>query len=343
MNQPVSSSSLAPSVARTNDPAVLSPEHRVALFRSMLRVRRIEERIRDLYPEGDMRCPTHFSIGQEAVASGVCANLFADDNVISAHRSHAHYIGKGGDLRSMFAELYGKEDGCASGKGGSMHLIDLSVNFLGCVPIVGSTIPIGVGAAFGNKLQGRDAVTVVFIGDAATETGVFHESVNFAAVHELPVLFVCENNLYSVNTPLDIRQPANRTIADMARGHGIESSQHDGQQVELVHAVAADALARIRQKNAPVLLEFMTYRWLEHCGPMPDLHLGYRSQEEFDSWEARDPLRLHRDLLTKDGLMDEAACSAMDKEVSLEVDDAVAFAKGSPFPARGELSQHLFA
>ena len=190
----------------------------------MLKIRRVEERVQALYPEGDMRCPTHFSIGQEAVAAGVCRNLRTEDYVISAHRSHAHYIGKGGSLRAMFAELYGKVDGCASGKGGSMHLIDLSVNFLGCVPIVGSTIPIGVGAAFGAMLQDRAAVTVIFFGDAATETGVFHESVNFAAVHHLPVLFVCENNLYSVNTPLDVRQPGNRTIAELARGHGIRTS-----------------------------------------------------------------------------------------------------------------------
>jgi pyruvate dehydrogenase E1 component alpha subunit len=182
-------------------------ESRLALYRSMLKIRRVEERIQALYPEGDMRCPTHFSIGQEAVAAGVCKNLRLEDHVISAHRSHAHYIGKGGNLRAMFAELYGKVDGCASGKGGSMHLIDLSVNFLGCVPIVGSTIPIGVGAAFGAMLQDHAAITVIFFGDAATETGVFHESVNFAAVHRLPVLFVCENNLYSVNTPLDVRQP----------------------------------------------------------------------------------------------------------------------------------------
>ena len=186
---------------------MLPRDERLALYRSMLKIRRVEERVQALYPEGDMRCPTHFSIGQEAVAAGVCRSLRLEDHVISAHRSHAHYIGKGGNLRAMFAELYGKVDGCASGKGGSMHLIDLSVNFLGCVPIVGSTIPIGVGASFGAMLQDRDAVTAIFFGDAATETGVFHESVNFAAVHHLPVLFVCENNLYSVNTPLDVRQP----------------------------------------------------------------------------------------------------------------------------------------
>jgi TPP-dependent pyruvate/acetoin dehydrogenase alpha subunit len=318
-------------------------EVRLALYRSMLKIRRVEERVKDLYPQGDMRCPTHFSIGQEAVAAGVCRHLRAEDHVISAHRSHAHYIGKGGSLRAMFAELYGKVDGCASGKGGSMHLIDLSVNFLGCVPIVGSTIPIGVGASFGAMLQDRSAVTVIFFGDAATETGVFHESVNFAAIHRLPVLFVCENNLYSVNTPLAERQPANRTITELVRGHGIKTSQHDGQLVEVVDAAAAETIAHLRTKGGPALLEFMTYRWLEHCGPLGDLHLGYRSQDEFDLWVARCPIRLHRKLLEDDGVMDEAAHVAMDAEIAAEIDDAVTFAQKSPFPARAELNRHIFA
>jgi TPP-dependent pyruvate/acetoin dehydrogenase alpha subunit len=273
----------------------------------------------------------------------VCRHLRREDHVISAHRSHAHYIGKGGSLRAMFAELYGKVDGCASGKGGSMHLIDLSVNFLGCVPIVGSTIPIGVGASFGAMLQDHAAVTAIFFGDAATETGVFHESVNFAAVHQLPVLFVCENNLYSVNTPLAERQPANRTIAELVRGHGIRTSQHDGQLVEPVDAVAGDTIAYIRNKGGPALLEFMTYRWLEHCGPLGDVHLGYRTQEEFDSWVARCPIRLHRKLLEDDGLMNEATHEALDAEIAAEIDDAVTFAQTSPFPSRTELNRHIFA
>jgi TPP-dependent pyruvate/acetoin dehydrogenase alpha subunit len=318
-------------------------EVRLALYRSMLKIRRVEERIKALYPEGDMRCPTHFSIGQEAVAAGVCRQLRREDHVISAHRSHAHYIGKGGNLRAMFAELYGKVDGCVSGKGGSMHLIDLSVNFLGCVPIVGSTIPIGVGASFGAMLQDRAAVTVIFFGDAATETGVFHESVNFAAVHRLPVLFVCENNLYSVNTPLAARQPPNRTIAELVRGHGIRTSQHDGQLVETVDAAAAETIAYLRNQGGPALLEFITYRWLEHCGPLGDVHLGYRTQEEFDSWVERCPIRLHRKLLEDDGLMDEAVHAAMDAEIAAEIDDAVAFAQRRPFPQRAELNRHIFA
>jgi pyruvate dehydrogenase E1 component alpha subunit len=192
-------------------------------------------------------------------------------------------------------------------------------------------------------LQDRDAVTAIFFGDAATETGVFHESVNFAAVHHLPVLFVCENNLYSVNTPLDVRQPGNRTIADLARGHGIKSSQHDGQLVETVDAVAADAIAGMRDNGGPALLEFITYRWLEHCGPLGDLHLGYRSQEEFDAWSARCPISLYRKALEDDGMIDEAAHVAMDAEIAAEIDDAVAFARKSPFPERTELSRHMFA
>jgi TPP-dependent pyruvate/acetoin dehydrogenase alpha subunit len=324
-------------------PQSLPRERRLALYRSMLRIRRVEERIKALYPQGDMRCPTHFSIGQEAAAAGVCSNLRHEDYVISAHRSHAHYLGKGGDLRAMFAELYGKATGCAAGKGGSMHLIDLAVNFLGCVPIVGSTIPIGVGAAFGAMLQDRSALSVIFFGDAATETGVFHESVNFAAVHKLPVLFVCENNLYSVNTSLTDRQPANRTITELARGHGIRSSQHDGQLVEIVDAAVAETLAHVRAAGGPALLELMTYRWLEHCGPLEDLHLGYRTQAEFDGWLARCPLRLQRKALEDDGLLDERAHAAWEAEIAAEIDDAVAFAQESPFPERDELSRHMYA
>ncbi len=331
-----------PQLAR-NEFAVPSREARLMLHRLMLKIRRTEERIRKLYPEGDMRCPTHFSIGQEAVAAGICANLQRDDYVISAHRSHAHYIAKGGNLRAMFAELYGKVDGCASGKGGSMHLIDLSVNFLGCVPIVGGTIPIGVGAAFGTMLQDSNAISAVFFGDAAVETGVFHESLNFAAMQQLPVLFVCENNLYSVNTPLDIRQPANRTIADLGRGHGIVSLQCDGQTVEEVHGLTRDTIAGMRRDGGPALIEFKTYRWVEHCGPLDDIHLGYRTQKELDDWMARCPIKLHEELLQANGLLDARTLAAMEAEIAAEIDDAIAFAKASSFPPRSELAEHLFS
>jgi pyruvate dehydrogenase E1 component alpha subunit len=223
-----------------------------------------------------------------------------------------------------------------------MHLVDRSVNFLGCVPIVGSTIPIGVGAAFGATMQGRAIVSVVFFGDGAAETGLFHESINFAATHKLPVLFVCENNLYSVNTPMQPRQPLNRTIADLARGHGIEAVRQDGQGVELVHEVALDALTRVRGGQAPMLLEFATYRWAEHCGPLGDLHLGYRSQQEFDSWFARCPVALQRGALRTAGLLSAQDEAIMHAEIDRDIDAAVTFARQSPFPERAELGRGVY-
>ena len=315
---------------------------RKRLFRDMSLVRRTEEKIRALYAEGNMRCPTHFSIGQEAVSAGVLANLTKDDFAISAHRSHAHYLNKGGDLRAMFAELYGKVDGCASGKGGSMHLIDLDVNFLGCVPIVGSTIPIGTGAAFGAKLQGLNAVTAVFFGDGATETGVFHESLNFAAMHQLRVLFVCENNLYSVNTPLEERQPKGRSIVDLARSHGLTSVQMEGQEVELVYAQARDLIQDIRDGGGPGFIEFNTYRLLEHCGPNEDLQLGFRPKGEFEKWALRCPVTLHRQLLIEDGVTADEL-DAIEATIDAAVTDALTFAENSPFPPREDLKRFLYA
>jgi pyruvate dehydrogenase E1 component alpha subunit len=224
-----------------------------------------------------------------------------------------------------------------------MHLIDLSVNFLGCVPIVGSTIPIGVGAALGKRMMEDAGVSVVFFGDGAAETGVFHESINFAATLQLPVLFVCENNLYSVNTPLWQRQPPGRTIAQLAAGHSLKASQHDGQAVEGVLAAAEQALAGVRGGGGPALLEFMTYRWAEHCGPLGDLHLGYRGQEEFDAWLARCPVALHRAALTRDGLLDEVREADMNSRIEKEIDAAVAHAKASPFPPRAALAEGIYA
>ena len=176
----------------------LGKDTRRALHRGMLYIRTVEERIADMYPEQEMRCPVHLSIGQEAAEAGSGLALERSDYALSGHRSHGHYLAKGGDLKSMMAEIYGKATGCSGGKGGSMHLIDLDAGFLGAVPIVGSTIPIGVGTAFGSKSKGENRVTMIFFGDGATETGVFHESLNFAALHKLPVVFLCENNLYSV-------------------------------------------------------------------------------------------------------------------------------------------------
>ena len=224
------------------------------LYYRMLRIRVVEETIADLYPEQEMRCPVHLCIGQEAVPVGMSAHLTPRDAVVGAHRSHGHYLAQGGDLRAMIAELYGKATGCSGGIGGSMHLIDLAVGFMGTAPIVGSTIPIAVGIAFGRQMRGEDAVAVVYLGDAAIEEGVCYESMNFAALKRLPIVFVCENNLYSVYSPLQVRQPDGRQIVDVARGIGVEGHQGDGNDVEAVYALAGRAVAKARAGGGPTFL-----------------------------------------------------------------------------------------
>jgi len=203
-----------------------------ALYRDLLRLRLVEEAIAARYSEWEMRCPTHLSVGQEAAAVGVCGALEQRDYVLSGHRSHGHYLAKGGSLRAMMAEIYGKATGCSSGKGGSMHLIDLEAGFLGAVPIVGSTIPIAVGVGLGIQQAQEDRVSVAFFGDGATEEGVFAESLNYAALAKLPVVFVCENNLYSVYSPIDVRQPSERDLLQISRGHGVPALHGDGNDVD---------------------------------------------------------------------------------------------------------------
>ena len=325
------------------DTLTLPQKTRKLLYEMMLRIRMVEEKIAELYPEQEMRCPVHLCIGQEAVAAGVCANLSRDDYVLSGHRSHGHYLAKGGDLKAMMAELYGKATGCCQGKGGSMHLVDLSAGFLGATPIVASTIPIAVGVAFGSVMRGQQRVTVVFFGDAAVEEGVFHESVNFAVLKGLPVVFVCENNLYSVYSPLSIRQPEGREIFQLAKGHGVESFQDDGNDIIKVYTLARKAIRKARQGNGPTFLEFKTYRWREHCGPYYDNDLGYRTESEFQEWKQRCPIERLRERLLGDGLISSQDIEGMVKELQAEIEDAIVFAKESPFPEEPLLQEQIYA
>jgi TPP-dependent pyruvate/acetoin dehydrogenase alpha subunit len=313
------------------------------LYHQMLRIRAIEEAIATLYAEQQMRCPVHLSIGQEAAAVGACAAVEKTDYAMSGHRSHAHYLAKGGSLRAMMAEIYGKATGCCGGKGGSMHLVDLEAGFLGAVPIVGSTIPIAVGTAFASQMRGESRVTLSFFGEGATEEGVFHESINFASLKKLPVVFVCENNLYSVYTPMSVRQPAHREVFQQANGHGVEAHQADGNSVEEVFRLTQSAVAKARAGGGPTFLELMTYRWREHCGPNYDNNIGYRTEQEYESWKAQCPLaRLRTQLLAKK-LMSEADETRWQAELAREIEDAVAFAKSSPFPPCSAMTEHLFA
>jgi pyruvate dehydrogenase E1 component alpha subunit len=226
------------------------------LFRQMYRIRAVEEAIADHYPEGKMRCPVHLSIGQESIPAVFAQTISATDFAVSTHRGHAHYLAKGGNLNSMIAEIYGKSTGCAKGKGGSMHLIDLGVNFMGTSAIVGNSIPIGVGLALSAQLKRTNQISCVFLGDGATEEGVFYESVNFAAVRKLPVLFICENNLYSVYSPLSVRQPKGRSIAKMVEAMGVEVAVDDGHNIVSSYKTMQNAIDRVRTTGAPFFIEF---------------------------------------------------------------------------------------
>jgi len=309
----------------------------------MLRIRLIEEGIAAHYAEQQMRCPVHLCIGQEAVAAGVCDLLGRDDQALSTHRAHGHYLAKGGDLPAMLAEMHGKATGCASGMGGSMHLIDLAAGFLGAAPIVGSTIPIAVGVAFGAMLRGERRVVVAFFGEGATEEGAFHEALDFAALKKLPVLFVCENNLYSVYSPLSVRQSPARRVYRLAEARGIVSRRGDGNDAAEVHSLAGEALGVIRSGGGPALLEFDTYRWREHCGPNYDNNIGYRGEDEFLRWRALCPVERLRVRALADGAFDAEDEQRWTAEIQAEFAAALRFAKESDFPAPETMLASVYA
>lgn len=320
----------------------MTPDIAKALLFQMRRIRHVEQEIARHYGEGKMRCPTHLSIGQEAVSAAVGLALRVTDLAVSGHRAHAHYLGKGGSLPAMLAEIYGRIDGCSRGKGGSMHLIDESVGFMGSTAIVAGTIPVGVGLAYGMKCKQADQVSCVFHGDAAVEAGVFFESVNFAVVKKLPVLFLCENNLYSVYSPLSVRQPEGRSIAKMAEGLGMKTGTGNGNDVAEVYAKTSEALAAIRAGGGPQLLEFSTYRWLEHCGPHYDNDIGYRTEAEYLSWKAREPVASFESALLAQGIISAAEIAEMDSDIEQEVKAAFDFAEASPFPPAGDAYTDLY-
>jgi len=303
----------------------------------------VEESIADLYPEQEMRCPVHLCAGQEAIAVGVCANLKTDDYIMSNHRSHGHYLAKGGDLKAMMAEIYGKATGCCKGKGGSMHLIDLSVNYLGSTPIVGGVIPVATGVAFGIQMRGEDRLAVVFLGDAAAEEGVFSESLNYAALKQLSILYVCENNLYSVYSPLSVRQSDERENLAIAKAYGIYAEKGYGNDVAEVDRIAGKAIEHIRKTGKPAFIEFETYRFREHCGPNYDNTLGYRTEEEYEEWRQKCPLDNYEKKLLEESILNNELIDQYKNEIEQEMKEAVSFAKQSPFPNKQEIYTDLYA
>jgi 2-oxoisovalerate dehydrogenase E1 component len=307
----------------------------VRFYRSLFRIRRVEETIADVYATDKIQSPVHLSIGQEAASVGVCEALDRGDVVFGTYRGHALYLAKGGDLNRMVAELYGKATGCARGKGGSMHLIDPVAGVMGTSAVVGSTIPQAVGFAWGRRLQERPAVVASFFGDGALEEGVFHESMNFAALKRLPVLFVCENNFYAIHSRQEARQPST-DLLDRARAYGIPAARIEDSDVSKIYAAAREAVDSIRRGAGPVFLECRAYRWREHVGPNEDFPAGYRSRDEAEPWFRLDAVARVGDRLPA------AVRRSIEDQVIAEIREAFDFAERSPFPDAGELYTDLF-
>jgi pyruvate dehydrogenase E1 component alpha subunit len=308
----------------------LNPDDEISLLAGMLLIRRLEEALIAEYPNQEMRCPVHFSIGQEAIAVGVSAFLHKEDWVVSNHRSHAHYIAKGGNLREFIAELYGKESGCCMGRGGSMHLTDLKSGFLGAIPIVGSSMPIAAGVAMSQQKNNSQSITVVYIGDATAETGSFHETLNFVSLHDIPLMTVCENNEFSVYSHLTSRQPKNRTIASLANSHGIKTFEGNGDDILEVVKIIREAKAYMVSMSKPVFIELKTYRLIEHCGPNLDDDLNYRDPEQVKNFKNRDPIKILLNKLYTNFSLTEKDFLKIDFNLKRDIRDLIDFAKDEP-------------
>jgi pyruvate dehydrogenase E1 component alpha subunit len=305
----------------------------------MLLIRRFEEKSAEMYTQNRIQGFLHLYVGEEAVAIGAMQALRAEDNVVSTYREHGHALARGVSARAVMAEMYGKATGCSRGRGGSMHLFDVAHRFYGGYAIVGGGLPIAVGLALADKLQGRPAVTACFFGDGAVAEGEFHESLNLAALWRLPVLFLCENNLYAMGTHL-ARHQAQTNIALKGRSYGMTAAQVDGMDVLAVEQAARQAAHSVRAGEGPCLLEAQTYRFRAHS--MYDAEL-YRAKEEVDEWRRRDPLRLLGDALRRAGQMNDADLVRLEGEVAAEVADAVAFADDSPWEPVSDLTRDVYA
>lgn len=304
------------------------------IYRKLFLVRHVEERVAHVYPTDKVKSPVHLSIGQEPPSVGVCAALRSQDIVFGTYRGHALYLAKGGSLNAMIAELYGKASGCAKGKGGSMHLADKSVGVMGTSAIVSTTIPQAVGYALAEKMRGTDVVVSVFFGDGATEEGVFWESINFASLKNLPVVFVCENNKYAIHTPISSRvlEP---NYCERVAAFGVPSTKVSNNDVLEIYRAAKTAVSNAHT-SGPQFLEVETYRWREHVGPGTDWHLGYRTEREVRDWMARDELIRIATFLPKDDV------TRIQSEITELVDQAFDFAERSDFPDAEELYSDVY-
>ncbi len=318
--------------------AMPAPPQLAEMYRTMVLLRRFEERVNELYLQGRIPSTLHLYIGQEAVATGVCANLRPDDYAFSTHRPHGHALAKGVSPHALMAELYAKATGCCQAKGGSMHVGDMSVGMVPAIAIVGANVPIAAGTALAAKMQGSDRVSVCFFGDGAANEGAWHEGLNVAAIWDLPVIFVCENNLYAASTPVSLTFKV-ENIADRAAAYGLSGVIVDGNDVLAVFEASRAAIARARAGGGPTLLECKTYRLCGHSRSDPRT---YRSKEEEAEWQQLDPIpRFRRQLATQD-FCTIAQLQEIEQDVEQTLDQAIAFAESSPAPELAELYTHVF-
>jgi len=318
---------------KVNDASLLQ------MLEGMHLLRAFDDKIGERCRRGEIPGLIHLGNGEEAVAVGVCAALEEGDKMTSTHRGHSHFLAKGGDPNAFMAELYGKRTGCCGGKGGSMHLYDQDIGFLGCNGVVGGGLPIATGAALGSDILGHDAVTVCFFGDGANNQGTFHESLNLAAVWALPVVFICENNGYGISQSIHDQQLVDN-VADRAPSYGIPAEIIDGNDILCVYETVAKAVASARAGNGPTLIECKTYRIGGHYEGDSE---SYRSAEEIKEWRQKDPIERFEKLLLEQGTLSDATRETITKRVTKIVDDALSFAKRSPFPAPEATYSNVYA
>ena len=305
-------------------------------YRLLYLIRRVEERVAEIYPTDKIKSPVHLSIGQEAVAVGVAQALARDDVVSGTYRGHAIYLARGGSIPGLFAELYGRDSGVARGKGGSMHLVDMARSVLGTSAVVGTTVPIALGFALAQKAMHSGRIVASFFGDGAMEEGAIYESLNFAALRKLPVLFVLENNFLAIHEPITKRQASDR-IVERVQTFGIPAQQISSGDVFEIQAAARALLKGVRAGNGPAFLECHTYRWREHVGPGEDYDAGYRSREELARWQAKDPVALVGEMLNAERRR------AIENDIENEIAAGIAFAEAAADPPPQELLTHVYA
>ena len=321
-----------------------SKEFLIRLYRTMLEIRMCEESLVQPILDGSIRCPVHLCSGEEAVAVGVCAVLDDTDYLFGNHRSHGHFIAKGGRIDEMVAEIFGKETGCSRGRGGSMHLIDPDIGMMGSAPIVAGTISLATGAALASRIRKENRVSVCFFGDGATNEGVLYESMNFAALKNLPIIFVCENNYYATHMPIGECRP-DCNIVEVAKPFGIQSDCVDGNDVLEVLETAEKAVSFCREGKGPFFIEARTYRLRGHVGPDDNIqgtHFDIRPPEEVERWKKKDPIINLEKQLMGDGFLIESEISEIKNEINQQVFDAHAFAENSPYPKESELNTYVF-